>query len=53
MTNDSKGGLEDSKRLALIVEYQGTNYSGFQIQSEKFTIQGEIQKALFNGTSVL
>jgi len=46
VTNDSKGGLEDSKRLALIVEYQGTNYSGFQIQSEKFTIQGEIQKAL-------
>ena len=40
------GGAESSKRLAFLVEYQGTNYSGFQIQSEKFTIQGEIQKAL-------
>ena len=46
MTNDFKGGTESSKRLAFIVEYQGTNYSGFQIQAEKFTIQGEIQKAL-------
>ena len=33
-------------RVALIVEYQGTRYSGFQYQSSLPTIQGELEKAL-------
>lgn len=34
------------RRLALLVEYQGSNYHGFQVQPGKITIQGEIEKAL-------
>ncbi|PCJ59186.1 MAG: tRNA pseudouridine(38-40) synthase TruA [Planctomycetota bacterium] len=30
----------------IIIEYDGTNYSGWQIQNDKKTIQGEIQIAL-------
>ena len=33
-------------RVALVVEYQGTRYSGFQYQSNLPTIQGELEKAL-------
>lgn len=36
--------------LALIVEYDGTNYSGWQIQPNGKTIQEEIQKAYFQLT---
>lgn len=34
------------RRLALVVEYDGTNYKGFQLQSSHPTIQGEIESAL-------
>lgn len=33
-------------RLALILEYEGTGYSGFQIQRESPTVQAEIERAL-------
>ncbi|MCH8892365.1 MAG: tRNA pseudouridine(38-40) synthase TruA [Chloroflexi bacterium] len=33
-------------RAALLVEYQGTRYSGFQLQAGHPTIQGELEKAL-------
>lgn len=33
-------------RAALLVEYEGTNYAGFQLQSGPPTIQGELEKAL-------
>ncbi len=33
-------------RIALIVEYDGTNYHGSQLQANASTIQGEIEKAL-------
>ena len=41
------------KRAALIVEYQGTRYAGFQLQIGHPTIQGELEKALthFTGQS--
>ncbi len=46
--------LEDrghaNRRLALIVEYDGSNYSGFQLQAGQPTIQGEIEKSLANFT---
>lgn len=34
------------KRAALLVEYQGTSYAGFQLQVGQPTIQGELEKAL-------
>ena len=34
------------RRIALILEYDGTNYAGFQLQDNKPTIQGEVEKAL-------
>ncbi len=34
------------RRLSLIVEYDGTNYNGFQLQRGQSTIQGELEKAL-------
>ena len=34
------------KRAALLVEYQGTSYAGFQLQVGHPTIQGELEKAL-------
>ena len=33
-------------RYSLLIEYDGTAYSGWQIQKEQKTIQGEIEKAL-------
>jgi tRNA pseudouridine38-40 synthase len=33
-------------RLRLLIEYEGTNYSGWQIQRGNCTIQGEIEAAL-------
>ena len=33
-------------RLALVIEYDGTNYKGFQLQASEPTIQGEIETAL-------
>ena len=37
-------------RLALIVEYDGTNYMGFQYQTSVPTIQHELEKAIGNLT---
>ncbi|GAA4723875.1 tRNA pseudouridine(38-40) synthase TruA [Brevibacillus fulvus] len=34
------------RRLKCIVAYDGTDYSGFQVQPEQVTIQGEIEAAL-------
>ena len=42
------------RRLALVVEYDGTNYKGYQLQSGQPTIQGEIELALtkFTGETI-
>ena len=34
------------KNFRLVIEYDGTNYHGWQIQPEDISIQGEIQKVL-------
>ncbi|NLY85068.1 MAG: tRNA pseudouridine(38-40) synthase TruA [Tissierellia bacterium] len=34
------------KNIKLIIEYEGTNYSGWQIQENAITIQGKIEEAL-------
>jgi len=36
----------ETRRIALVVEYEGTRYRGFQIQKSAPTIQGELQRAL-------
>ena len=38
------------RRLALEVEYEGTNYAGFQLQAREPTIQGELERALYRLT---
>lgn len=35
-----------SRNIKLIIEYDGTDYSGFQLQPGKRTVQGELEKAL-------
>jgi len=42
------------RRLALVVEYDGSKYVGFQLQAEHPTIQGELERGLakFTGESV-
>ena len=42
--NDDNGAPK-RRRLAFVVEYDGTNYSGFQLQVTHSTIQGELEKA--------
>ena len=38
--------MKPNRRIALTVEYDGTNYQGFQLQNNKPTIQGELEEAL-------
>ena len=48
----SQGGSGAERRLALVVEYEGTGYQGFQLQHQGPTIQGEIEQALKRFTQV-
>ena len=45
-------GSGSERRLALVVEYDGTCYQGFQLQHQRPTIQGEIEQALKRFTQV-
>ena len=38
--------LETGTRIALVIEYDGTNYCGFQWQTNQPTVQREIEKAI-------
>ncbi len=42
--------LKTSTKIALIMEYDGTHYHGFQLQTNLPTIQGEIERALWKLT---
>ncbi len=37
-------------KIALLIEYEGTRYHGFQIQNQVPTVQGEIEKAIWKVT---
>jgi tRNA pseudouridine38-40 synthase len=43
-----------ARRLALVIEYDGTRYVGFQFQVGQLTIQGQVERALarFTGESI-
>ncbi|MFC1987362.1 tRNA pseudouridine(38-40) synthase TruA [Chloroflexota bacterium] len=43
---ESVVSLATTTKLVLILEYNGTGYHGFQLQVNKPTVQGEIEKAL-------
>lgn len=34
------------KNIKLIIEYEGTNYAGWQVQNDLATVQGELKKAI-------
>ena len=36
----------DTRRLLAIIEYDGTDFKGFQVQRAKRTVQGELERAL-------
>jgi tRNA pseudouridine38-40 synthase len=40
------GRRGDNRRIAIEVQYDGTNYNGWQVQNGGRTIQGEIEKAI-------
>ena len=55
MDRDIEGQWDGfARRIALWVEYQGTNYNGFQLQLNQPTIQGALEDALarFTGESI-
>jgi len=43
-------GLVIYTKMVLTIEYEGTRYSGFQLQTKLSTIQGELEKALWKLT---
>ena len=42
---------EQASRVALVTEYDGTNYNGFQFQTNAPTIQEKLEQAIFNFTN--
>ena len=47
---EKMSNLAAATKIALVMEYDGTSYYGFQLQSNRPTIQGEIEKALWRLT---
>lgn len=43
---EAEGVEEGTERIALVIEYDGTDYSGFQVQANARTVQGELEEAL-------
>ena len=34
------------ERIKIVMQYDGTNFCGFQVQPQKRTVQGELEKVL-------
>ena len=53
MASEELEGL-GCRRLALLIEYDGTNYAGFQLQADQPTVQGQIERGLarFTGETI-
>lgn len=47
---EKMSSLATANKIALVMEYDGANYCGFQLQSNQPTIQDEIEKALWRLT---
>lgn len=45
-TADGNGGHYDMKRVMMMVAYDGTAYSGYQVQGNARTIEGELNRCL-------
>ena len=45
-TSDRGPLFNGQKRLALVLEYDGTSYKGFQLQASAPSIQGEVERAI-------
>ncbi len=50
VSEESSESQTMTRRLALVVEYEGAEYAGFQLQAQESTIQGELEKALYRLT---
>jgi tRNA pseudouridine38-40 synthase len=50
MPNQARGTAPNDMKLKLTIEYAGTRYSGWQIQKNARTIQGEIDRAVREAT---
>jgi tRNA pseudouridine38-40 synthase len=46
VTAEEKGDGAPLRRIALVIEYEGTTYAGSQYQKNARTVQGELEKAL-------
>ncbi len=46
MVADEKGDEAPTRRIALVIEYEGSAYAGSQYQKNSRTVQGELEKAL-------
>lgn len=46
MAGEERGEAPSLRRIALVIEYEGTAYAGSQYQKNARTVQGELEKAL-------
>jgi tRNA pseudouridine38-40 synthase len=51
-TTTSEGSLEPSRNIKLVLEYDGTDFKGSQLQANGRTVQGELEKALASLTGL-
>ena len=40
--------MRDASRVLVCISYDGTDFAGFQIQSQARTVQGELERGITN-----
>jgi tRNA pseudouridine38-40 synthase len=50
--HSKSAGIMPSVRLKLTIEYAGTRYSGWQVQKNARTVQGELERAIRDATGI-